>query len=94
METSYKPPFKKFVKKQSRPLQLSIEDEIERIIENPAIGDTKKGDLKGFRVHKFDFKRQKLLIAYQVSETKILFYMIDTHENFYRKLKKYMKEGD
>ena len=28
-----------------------------------------------------------LLIAYQVSETEILFYMIDTHENFYRKLK-------
>lgn len=94
MEISYKPPFKKFVKKQARPLQLSIEDEIEWIIENPAMGDTKKGDLKGFRVHKFTFKRQKLLIAYQVSETKILFYMIDTHENFYRKLKKYMKEGD
>ena len=94
MEISYKPPFKKFVKKQARPLQLSIEDEIEWIIENPAMGDTKKGDLKGFRVHKFTLKRQKLLIAYQVSETKILFYMIDTHENFYRKLKKYMKEGD
>ena len=75
-------------------MQLSIEDEIERIIENPDRGETKKGDLRGFQVHKFAFKKQKLLIAYQVLETEILFYMIDTHENFYRKLKKYLKEGD
>ena len=94
MEPVYKPPFKKFVKKQARPLQLCIEDEIERIIENPDMGETKRGDLKGFRVHKFAFKKQKLLIAYQFSDTEILFYMIDTHENFYRKLKKYLKEGD
>ena len=94
MKTFYKPPFKKFVKKQARPMQLSIEDEIERIIENPDRGETKKGDLRGFQVHKFAFKKQKLLIAYQVLETEILFYMIDTHENFYRKLKKYLKKGD
>ena len=94
METFYKPPFKKFVKKQARPLQLSIEDEIEKIIENPAAGETKKGDLKEFRVHKFAYKKQKLLIAYRVSETGILFYMVGTHENFYRNLKKYLKEGN
>jgi hypothetical protein len=94
METFYKPPFKKFTEKQARPLQLSIEDEIERIIENPAMGETKKGDLKGFRVNKFAFKKQKLLIAYRFSETEILFYMVGTHEDFYRKLRKYWKEGD
>ncbi len=94
METFYKPPFKKFVKKQARPLQLSIEDEIESIIENPAVGETKKGDLQGFQVHKFAYQKQKLLIAYRVSETEILFYMVGTHENFYRNLKKYLKEGN
>ena len=94
METFYKPPFKKFVKNQARPLQLSIEDEIESIIENPAVGETKKGDLQGFQVHKFAYKKQKLLIAYRVSETEILFYMVGTHENFYRNLKKYLKEGN
>jgi len=94
MKKLYKPPFKKFVKKQARPLQLSIEDEIERIIETPALGETKKGDLKGFRVHKFAFKRQRLLIAYRVLETEILCYLVGTHENFYRTLKKYLKEGD
>jgi len=94
MDRFYKPPFKKFVKKQTRPLQLSIEDEIEKIIENPAMGETKTGDLQGFRVHKFAFKKQKLLIAYRVSQTEILFYTVGTHENFYRTLKKYLKEGD
>ena len=61
MEAFYKPPFKKFVKKQARPMQLSIEDEIEKIIESPATGETKKGDLQGFQVHKFAYKKQKLL---------------------------------
>ncbi len=94
METFYKSPFRKFVKKQTRPLQLSSEDEIEKILENPSIGESKKGDLLGFRVHKFSFKKQRLLIAYKVSPNEMLFYMVGSHENFYRKLKKYVKEGD
>lgn len=94
MKTFYKPPFRKFVKKQTRPLQLSIEDEIEKILENPSIGESKKGDSLGFQVHKFSFKKQKLLIAYKVSPNEMLFYMVGSHENFYRNLKKYLKEGD
>jgi hypothetical protein len=82
------------LKKQARPLQLSIEDEIEKILEYPEVGETKKGDLREFRVHKFAFKKQKLLIAYQVLVNEILFYMVGSHENFYRNLKKYVKEGD
>jgi hypothetical protein len=94
MEPFYKPPFRKFVKKQIRPLQLSIEDEIEKILENPTIGESKKGDLMGFRVHKFVFKKQRLLIAYKALSNEMQFYMVGPHENFYRNLKKYLKEGD
>ena len=75
-------------------MQLSIEDEIEKIIETPAIGETKKGDLQGFQIHKFAYIKQKLLIAYRVSKIEILFYIVGTHENFYRNLKKYLKEGN
>jgi hypothetical protein len=32
------------------------------------------------------------LIAYRVTESDLLFYSIGTHENFYRDLKKYLKE--
>ena len=92
MEIFYKPPFRKFVKKQTRPFQLVIEDEVEEVVANPGIGNSKKGDLSGFRVHKFAFKTQIFLIAYRVMEDDILFYMIGPHENFYRELKRYLKE--
>jgi mRNA-degrading endonuclease RelE of RelBE toxin-antitoxin system len=92
MEIYYKPPFRKFVKKQARPFQLVIEDEVEEVVANPSIGNSKKGDLSGFRVHKFAFRTQNFLIAYRVMEDDILFYMIGPHENFYRELKRYLKE--
>ena len=92
MEKSYKPPFRKFVKKQTRPFQLVIEDEVEKIIINPEMGESKKDDLKGFQVHKFSHMRQKHLIAYRLQEAEIVFFMIGPHENFYRQLKRYLKE--
>jgi hypothetical protein len=64
MRRNYKSPFKQFVKKAHRPLQLAIEDEVDLVGENPAIGEPKKGDLAGFFVHKFRFNRQEYLIAY------------------------------
>ena len=92
MDILYKTLFKKFVKKQSRAFQLKIEDEAEGVINNPDIGEAKKGDLTGFRVHKFKFQRQEYLIAYKTESDSIIFYMIGTHENFYRELKQYFKE--
>ena len=92
MEKLYKPPFRKFVKKQTRPLQLAVEDEIEKVGENPDIGETKLGDLQGIQVRKFKFQRQNFLIAYRVTGPEIIFYTIGTHENFYRDLKIYLKE--
>ena len=92
MGMMYKPPLRNFVKKQTRPLQLAVEDEIERIVEDPVIGESKLGDLQGIQVHKFKFQRQSFLIAYRVAGPDIIFYSIGTHENFYRDLKIYFKE--
>jgi len=92
MGMMYKPPFRNFVKKQTRPLQLAVEDEIERSVEDPVIGEFKPGDLQGIEVHKFKFQRQSFLIAYRVAGPDIIFYSIGTHENFYRDLKRYLKE--
>ena len=52
------------------------------------MGESKKGDLAGFRVHKFFYGKQKFLIAYRFQDTEIVFFKIGTHENFYRELKK------
>ena len=92
MKTFYKPPFRKFVKKQSRPFQLVIEDEVEKIVNHFEIGEAKKGDLSGFRVYKFYFKKQMYLIAYRFTEIETIFFMIGPHENFYRELKGYLRE--
>ncbi|MBM4136049.1 MAG: type II toxin-antitoxin system RelE/ParE family toxin [Nitrospira sp.] len=92
MNVLYKSAFKKFVKKQNRPFQLAIEDETEKIKNNPDMGESKKGDLSGFKVHKFDFQKQEYLIAYKPQQDCITYYMIGTHENFYRELKRYIKE--
>ncbi len=94
MDLLYKSAFRKFIKKQSRPFQLAIEDEIERIYKNPEIGEEKSGDLAGFRVHKFTFRKQEYLIAYKTADGSVTAYMVDTHENFYRNLKRYVKEVD
>ena len=92
MGAFYKPPFRKFVKKQTRSLQLVIEDEVEKIIITPDIGEIKKGDLTGFRVHKFAHRKQKFLMAYRFQNDSIIFFKIGPHENFYRELKKYLRE--
>ncbi len=92
MKILFKSPFRKFVKKQSRPFQLAIEDEVENILNNPDIGEAKKGDLSRFRGYKF--KGQQFLIAYLLEKNNIILYMIGNHENFYLKLKKYLKGAE
>ncbi|PKN60777.1 MAG: hypothetical protein CVU53_01415 [Deltaproteobacteria bacterium HGW-Deltaproteobacteria-11] len=92
MNKMFAPAFRRFVKKQSLPLQLAIQDEVDDIGNNPGIGEEKKGDLTDFRVHKFRFHQKEYLIAYEVAKANLIFVMIGTHENFYRDLKKYKKE--
>jgi len=93
MDVYFKSPFRKFVKKQARPLQLIIEDEVDKIVKNPALGDSKKGDLAGFRVHKFSYRDRIFLISYRLGESELIFFTVGTHENFYRELKRYVKEA-
>lgn len=93
MEKLFTSSFRRFVKKQTLPLQLAVRDEVDRIIADPNRGEGKKGDLAGYRVHKFRFHRQEYLIAYKADDEKLLFVMIGTHENFYRDLKNYQRES-
>ena len=92
MDVYFKPPFRKFVKKQARPFQLIIEDEVDKIIDDPGLGASKKGDLADFRVHKFSYRNQVYLVSYQLRESELDFFTVGTHENFYRELKRYVKE--
>lgn len=82
--------FLKFKKKSPKKLQLEIDNQVKKIIEDPETGEQKKGNLKGIRVHKFTYGHQLLLLSYEVSENVLWLYTIGSHENFYKKLKKYL----
>jgi len=95
MKVFQMPRFKNYVKKLPRHFQQVILDAVEDVLANPDLGKLKKGDLEGFRIHKFTMVRQLTLIAYKVENDSIVLYQVGPHENFYKNLKKYLKEtGD
>ena len=81
--------FAKSLKKLSESQIKVVEDEIDIIIEDPEIGELKKGDLSHLRVHKFKMHKQLVLLGYSWLEEKIEIYLlhIGSHENFYQKMK-------
>jgi mRNA interferase RelE/StbE len=81
----------KFKKKSNKKFQLEIDVQIKIIINNPDIGELKKGDLAGVKVHKFKFNKQLYLLSYEVINETLNLYTIGTHENYYRTLKNFFK---
>jgi hypothetical protein len=65
-----------------------VDSAVLAIVENPLIGEQKRGDLLGVFVHKFKSQSQLMLLAYEFDpETRHLM-LLGTHENFYRELKR------
>ena len=83
--------FEKKVKKMSKPEKDTLDREIRKIAEDPAVGEEKKGDLRGVFVHKFKFKTTQYLLAYRKIGDDLELVMIGPHENYYRDLKQYLK---
>ncbi|MGP7732856.1 type II toxin-antitoxin system RelE/ParE family toxin [Oceanimonas smirnovii] len=70
-----------------------VEDEIDKIIENPELGERKVGDLSHLWVHKFKLDGQLVLLGYSWVENKLELYLLNIgpHENFYQEAKKRRK---
>lgn len=70
-----------------------VDEQIELIIEDPEIGEQKKGDLSFLRVHKFHMSNQLHLMGYTYMEEKLELYMLSlgSHENFYDDQKQHRK---
>jgi mRNA interferase RelE/StbE len=83
--------FEKKVKKMSKPEKEALDREVKKIAENPAIGEEKKGDLRGVFVHKFKLKSTQYLLAYRKMGSDLELVMIGPHGNYYRDLKQYLK---
>lgn len=70
-----------------------LDEALLELIENPAIGDQKLGDLLLVRVHKFRMLGQLCLLAYTYDkeDNQIILLAVGPHENFYRDLKRLIK---
>ncbi len=81
------PAFKRAYKKLSPAVKEKTKKAVQAIIDNPLIGQEKKGDLKEVFVYKFKAHTQQYLLAYRWEPRKRLLLALGVHENFYRDLK-------
>jgi mRNA interferase RelE/StbE len=83
--------FAQKVKKLWKQEKEILDQEVQRIAQNPSIGEEKKGDLTGVFVHKFNIETAQYLLAYRKIDPDLELVMIGPHENYYRDLKQYLK---
>lgn len=82
------PIFKRAYTKLHKNMKSKVDEAIYAMIQNPKIGQEKKGDLSGVYVYKFKVHRQESLLAYEWDHKQRLLLAFGVHENFYRDLKK------
>ena len=82
--------FKRTVKKLPKQHKAILDEEVRKLVNNPDLGERKKGDLDFLRVHKFKLLNQEVLLGYIYEEDEIILTLLKlgTHENFYRDIKK------
>lgn len=68
MRVIQSPLFARKIKKFHQDQKNVHDAEIRRILENPQIGQEKKGDLKGIFVHKFKIKNSQFLLSYRIQK--------------------------
>ena len=83
--------FGRKIKKFSKSQKAQLDKQIKIILDDPAIGTEKKGDLRGIYIHKFKLKTIQYLLAYRIVSENLELIMIGPHQNYYRDLKKYIK---
>lgn len=93
------PPAAKFFKKmKDKTLKGLYQKAIDKILEDPLIGEEKAGDLKGIRGYDIYYNRTNYELAYTIEYVKregsdeadiVVMIMAGTRENFYEQLKRY-----
>lgn len=84
------PTFKKAVKKLKPNQKKTLDNAVKKLINDPSLGDQKKGDLAFLRVYKFKMNKQLTLLGYSFDGGTLILELIalGTHENFYRDIKR------
>lgn len=92
-QVSASPSFNRVAKKLHARDKKTLDEAIKAILQNPQLGEEKKGDLAGVFVYKFKLKGQKTLLAYELQPHKTapiaaMLLAVGPHENFYAALKR------
>lgn len=84
------PTFRKSVKRLKANQKKDLDGAVRDLINNPELGEQKKGDLSFLRVHKFKMTKQLMLLGYQYDAGELILELmaLGSHENFYRDIKK------
>ncbi|MFT2097449.1 type II toxin-antitoxin system RelE/ParE family toxin [Marinomonas sp. 2405UD66-6] len=82
--------FKKAVKKLHKNQKTDLDKAIRDLMEEPKLGEQKKGDLSFMRVYKFKMAKQLTLLGYSYEDGALVLELLTlgSHENFYRDVKK------
>ena len=80
------PTFKKAVKKLHPNQKRDLDKAVKELIEDPLLGEQKKGDLAFLRVYKFKMNKQLTLLGYSYEDGTVILELLalGSHENFYR----------
>ena len=84
------PTFKKAVKKLKPNQKKDLDNAVRELMEDPLLGEQKKGDLLFLRVHKFKMNKQLTLLGYSYDDGALILELmaLGSHENFYRDIKR------
>jgi mRNA-degrading endonuclease YafQ of YafQ-DinJ toxin-antitoxin module len=82
--------FKRAVKKLHQNQKKDLDKAVKALIDNPLLGEQKKGDLSFLRVYKFKMVKQLTLLGYSYEDGTVTLELIalGSHENFYRDVTK------
>jgi len=83
--------FKKKVQRFRKQEKRVLDNQIRKIVKDTAIGQKKKGDLRGVFIHKFKIHTTQYLLSYRFVDDNLELIMIGPHENYYRDLSIYLK---
>jgi len=93
LAVSASPSFNRVAKKLHARDKKTLDEAIKAILQNPQLGEEKKGDLARLFVYKFKLNSQETLLAYELlasksSATEVMLLAVGPHENFYAGLKR------
>lgn len=83
--------FKKKVRRFHKQEKRILDNQIRKILKDPAIGQEKKGYLRGVFVHKFKIHATQYLLSYRFVGDNLELIISGPHENYYRDLSNYLK---